>query len=418
MFISIGYGRDTNGKLTMNFGPVNKKGGERRLNVLITRARQRCEVFTNLTADDIDPGPTHPPGVVALKRYLKYAETGEYDIPEGTGKPPDSPFETEVADALRSSGFQVDHQIGSAGYFIDLGIKDPEQQGRYILGVECDGATYHSAQSARDRDRLRQQVLEGLGWRIHRIWSTDWFRNPDRELRKTAEAIEAAKTHNPSAHHNRPNENDDRDSDESKEKPETESKKTTPPTPEPNTKSLSEKYRLAELIISVNGRYLHKVPLNTMVNWIQRVVEIESPVHLDEVAKRIGSAVGVKKIGNRIRSTIQAAARQAARYKNIEMRGKFLYWTEQKNIPIRDRSQLPNASRKLELIAPEEIQAAIKQLVVDAFGIEQDDLAREVCKLFGFKTASANMRQHVNQIINWMIKHGHLKEKGGSLLLD
>ena len=417
IFISIGYGRDIHGKLTMNFGPLNKKGGERRLNVLITRARRRCEIFTNLTADDIDPGTTNPPGVVALKRYLKYAETGEYDIPEGTGKPPDSPFEEEVAEALRGIGFQVDHQIGSAGYFIDLGIKDSEHPGRYLLGIECDGATYHSAQSARDRDRLRQQVLEGLGWRIHRIWSTDWFRNPDRELRKTAEAIEAAKTYTPSPD-NINTENDERNSDEGQGEPVTKNDTAPPPTSEPKTKSLSEKYRLAELIISTNERYLHKVPLNTMVNWIQRVVEIESPVHLDEVAKRIGSAVGVKKIGNRIRSTIQAAATQAARYKNIEMRGKFLYWTEQKNIPIRDRSQLPNASRKLELIAPEEIQAAIKQLVVDAFGIEQDDLAREVCKLFGFKTASANMRQHVNRVINWMIKHEHLKEKGGSLLLE
>ena len=418
IFISIGYGRDTHGKLTMNFGPLNKEGGERRLNVLITRARRRCEVFTNLTADDIDPGPTHSSGVVALKRYLKYAETGERDIPEATGKPPDSPFEEEVAEALRGIGFQVDHQIGSAGYFIDLGIKDSEHLGRYLLGIECDGATYHSAQSARDRDRLRQQVLEGLGWRIHRIWSPDWFRNPDRELRKTAEAIEAAKTHNPSDHHNRPTENHNRDSHEEQEEPATENDTTTPPTPEPNTKSLSEKYRLAELIISTNGRYLHKVPLNTVAHWIQRVVKIESPVHFDEVAKRIGTAVGVKKIGNRIRSAIQTAARQVARSRNIEMRGEFLYWTEQEQIPIRDRSELPNASRKLELIAPEEIQAAIKQLVADTLGIEQDDLSREVCKLFGFKTASANMRQHVNRIINWMIKHGHLKEKGGSLLLE
>ena len=111
-------------------------------------------------------------------------------------KPPDSPFEEEVADALRGCSYEIDHQIGSAGYFIDLGVKDPERIGDVILlGIECDGATYHSAQSARDRDRLRQQVLEGLGWHIHRIWSTDWFRNPDRELRKAVEAIEAAKVH-------------------------------------------------------------------------------------------------------------------------------------------------------------------------------------------------------------------------------
>ena len=413
VFISIGYGRDTNGKLTMNFGPVNKKGGERRLNVLITRARQRCEVFTNLTADDIDPGPANPSGIVALKRYLKYAQTGECDIPEGTGKPPDSPFEEEVADTLRGLGFQVDHQIGSAGYFIDLGVKDPERLGRYLLGVECDGATYHSAQSARDRDRIRQQVLEGLGWRIHRIWSTDWFRNPERELRKAAEAIEAAKVHIISLPDSAP-ENDIPSSKGDDAESESEVKTTADPTLKPSP--LAEKYKIAELIISTDGRALHKVPSYIMANWIQQVVEIEYPVHIDEVARRIGGAVGVKKIGNRIRTAIATAAIQAARSKDIEIRGEFLYWTEQEHVSVRDRNELPNASRKLELIAPEEIQVAIKQLVADAFGIEQDDLSREVCKLFGFKTASANMRQKVNEVINEMIEHGHLKEQGGSLL--
>ena len=195
IFISIGYGRDANGELTMNFGPLNKDGGERRLNVLITRARRRCEVFTNLTADDIDLSRTNARGIVALKRYLKYAQTGKAEIARPSNRESDSPFEDAVADALRGCGYEVDHQIGSSGYFIDLGIKDPERPGRYLLGIECDGATYHSAQSARDRDRIRQQVLEDLGWRIHRIWSTDWFRNPDRELKKAAEAIEAAKAH-------------------------------------------------------------------------------------------------------------------------------------------------------------------------------------------------------------------------------
>lgn len=417
IFISIGYGRDTNGKLTMNFGPLNKKGGERRLNVLITRARRRCEVFTNLTADDIDPGPTNPLGVVALKRYLKYAQTGETDIAVPTGREADSPFEEEVADALRECGYEVDHQIGSAGYFIDLGIKDSERQGRYLLGIECDGATYHSAQSARDRDRIRQGVLEGLGWRIHRIWSTDWFRNPDRELRKAAEAIEAAKTHIPSDHNDSP-ENNTQGSYGSEEETEIEVDTTVQPTPEPKTNSLTEKYKLAELAISTNGRDLHAVPINTMASWIRRVVKIESPVHLSEVAKRIGNAVQVKKIGKRIQGAIKNAAMQAARSKNIEIQGEFLYWREQEDVPVRDRSELPNTSRKLELIAPQEIQTAVKQLVSDAFGIEQDDLAREVCKLFGFKTVSANMRQKVNQIVNEMIEHGHLKQQGSSLLLD
>ena len=352
IFISIGYGRDANGHLTMNFGPLNQNGGERRLNVLITRARRRCEVFTNLTADDIDLSRTDARGVVVLKRYLKYAETDKSDISIPTSREAGSPFEEEVADALRELGFQVDHQIGSAGYFIDLGVKDPERPGRYLLGIECDGATYHSAQSARDRDRLRQQVLEGLGWRIHRIWSTDWFRTPDRELRKAAKAIEAAKAHS-----------------QPPPVPNSSAVITRLP-PKPQKNPLTEKYKLAEPIISTDGRDLHKVPSCKMADWIQRVVEIESPVHFDEVARRIATAVGVGQIGNRIRNRVKTAARQAARSESIQIRGKFLYWTKQDQVTVRDRSELPTASRKLELIAPEEIKIAIKLVVSNAFGID------------------------------------------------
>ena len=416
IFISIGYGRDVNGKLTMNFGPLNKRGGERRLNVLITRARRRCEVFTNLTADDLDPGPANPPGVVALKRYLKYAQTGELDIPELTGKPPDSPFEEEVADALRTCGYEIAHQIGSAGYFIDLGVKDPERPGRYLLGIECDGATYHSAQSARDRDRLRQQVLEGLGWCIHRIWSTDWFRNQDQELKKAAEAIEAAKVHIPSSHSN--TENNTQGSNEGEEEREIGVDTTIHPTPEPKTNSLTKKYRLSELVVSTGVRDLHTVPLNTMANWIQRVVEIESPVHLNEIAKRIASAVGIKRIGNRIQNSVKTAAKYAGRSESVQIKGEFLYWTEQGQITVRDRSELPSASRKLQFVAPEEIETAIKQITTNALGIELDDLFREVGKLFGFGTVSKDMRKRIATVTNEMIERKDLIERGSSLVLS
>lgn len=195
IFISIGYGRDSAGKVTLNFGPLTAKGGERRLNVLISRARQRCEVFTNLTEDDIDLSRTESAGVKSLKTFLKYARTGDLQAgPEATGRPADSPFEEEVRLALEAKGYRVAGQIGQAGFFIDLAVVDPARPGRYLLGIECDGATYHSALSARDRDRLRQQILEGLGWKIHRIWSTDWFHNPAREIERVETAIQAART--------------------------------------------------------------------------------------------------------------------------------------------------------------------------------------------------------------------------------
>ena len=421
IFISVGYGRDINGKITMNFGPLNKKGGERRLNVLITRAKQRSEVFTNLTADDIDPGPTNPSGVVALKRYLKYAQTDELDIPELIGRSPDSPFEVEVADTLRGCGYEIDHQIGIAGYFIDLGAKDPERPGRYLLGIECDGATYHSAQSARDRDRIRQNHLEDLGWRIHRIWSTDWFRFPDRELKKTAEAIEAAKAHIPFIHGNTP-ENNAHGSNEGEEEPEAKADTNANPIAEPKPNSLAKKYKLAELSISTNGLDLHAVPCRTMMDWIQRVVEIESPVHINEVAKRIANAAGFKRIGNRIQNAVKFAATQAARSESIQIKETslyetFLYWTGQEQITVRDRSELPNTSRKFKLIAPEEIQEAIKLIVSESCGIEQDDLPHATCRLFGFKKVNWDMQDEIEGIIYKMIERGELTDKAGSLVL-
>ena len=409
IFISVGYGREANGRLTMNFGPLNQDGGERRLNVLITRARRRCEVFTNLAADDIDLSHTDARGVKVLKRYLKYADTGELDdMPEPTGREADSPFEKEVAYSLRKLGCQIEHQVGSAGYFIDLGIKDPERPGRYLLGIECDGATYHSAQSARDRDRIRQQVLEGLGWRIHRIWSTDWFRNPDGELRKAAKAIKAAKVYVPPSEYLP--ENNGPDSDKDKKIPESESD-----IPEPSKER--PKYKLAEPIISTNGLDLYAVSPFVMASWIRDIVEIESPVHLNEVAKRIATAVGVGKIGPRIQDTFETAVRQATRSGRVRIKEQFLYWTEQEEVTVRDRSELPNASRKLELIVPEEIEVAIKQVVSAAFGIEQEELIREVPKLFGIKRATANIQQGVDKVVERLIKDGQLILQGDSVVI-
>jgi very-short-patch-repair endonuclease len=194
IFISVGYGRTAQGQVAMNFGPLNQNGGERRLNVLITRARWRCEIFTNLTADDIDLSRTQARGVAAFKQYLQYAATGRLEIAVPTGGAAESPFEAEVADALRRAGYDLDIQVGSGGYRLDLAVKDQTRPGRYLLGIECDGAAYHSARSARDRDRLRQLVLENMGWKIHRIWSTDWFRAPGREFERVVQAIEAAQS--------------------------------------------------------------------------------------------------------------------------------------------------------------------------------------------------------------------------------
>ena len=192
IYISIGYGRDRNGFLGMNFGPLSAQGGERRLNVLITRARLRIVVFSNFKAEDMRMGESRSEGVKALHTFLAFAESGHLDVIPTTLKLEPSYFEELVFEQLRNKGYEIDKQVGSEGFYIDLAVRHPEFPGRYAIGIECDGAMYHSARSARDRDRLRQQVLEDRGWRIHRIWSTDWWRHSKRELERCCNAIDNA----------------------------------------------------------------------------------------------------------------------------------------------------------------------------------------------------------------------------------
>jgi very-short-patch-repair endonuclease len=195
ILISVGFGpREAGTPLdSMAFGPISAEGGERRLNVLFTRARIRCEVFVSFGPGDINLERATGAGPRILKRFLQYAETGELDQSAPTGADFDSPFEAAVAEAIECLGYRVDKQIGSAGFKIDLAVQDPSAPGRYLLAIECDGATYHSALWARERDRQRQEILERLGWRFHRIWSTDWFYRRAMQIDRLKAALDAAR---------------------------------------------------------------------------------------------------------------------------------------------------------------------------------------------------------------------------------
>ena len=189
--ISTTYGpSQPGGAVAMRFGPINQGGGHRRLNVLFTRAKYAIALVTSMESHQIQPTATSSQGVHALKGYLKYVEAQSLETGHQSGREPDSEFEIVVAEALTRHGYEVDCQVGVANYFIDLAIRHPDKPETYLLGVECDGATYHSARSARDRDKYRQSVLEGLGWKIYRIWSTDWFENSEAETRKLVAHIE------------------------------------------------------------------------------------------------------------------------------------------------------------------------------------------------------------------------------------
>lgn len=191
IYISVTYGRSPSGHVYQRFGPINGPTGHRRLNVLFTRARRRVVVFASMLAEDIQAPPSSAWGVRALKGYLQFAQTGILEQASLSGREPDSDFEVEVAEALRSRGLETAAQVGVAGYYIDLAVKHPTKADTFILGIECDGKTYHSGVTARDRDRLRQSILEDLGWKIHRIWSTDWFKASSREIDRIVARVES-----------------------------------------------------------------------------------------------------------------------------------------------------------------------------------------------------------------------------------
>ncbi|MFN0305380.1 MAG: DUF3320 domain-containing protein [Burkholderiales bacterium] len=404
IFISVGYGRTAEGYVPMSFGPLNADGGERRLNVLITRARERCEVFTNLTHEDIDLSRTQKRGVVALKTFLKYAQIGILDVPTQGTEEADSVFEDEIATALERCGHKVAKQVGSAGFRIDLAVVDSDRPGRYLLGVECDGATYHSSRSARDRDRLRQQVLENLGWRIHRIWSTDWFHEPDKVLKKVLSAIEQARGNQAPA-----------------------AKRATSPVPshspierERPSAWISEApsaqpYEIANVPIRLNGLELNAVPPERFGAWIAEVVKIEGPIHCDEAVRRIANAAGVQRIGNRIQGALEQAIRNATQKLTVVRRGEFL-WPPNITTPrVRDRSDLPQSSKKLDFICDEEIAEAIHQVVRASFGIDIDAVSGATCRLLGFARVTDEMRISVNRLVAKLIKAGRLSNLDGQV---
>ena len=193
MLFSITFGRDRSGKITMSFGAINKDGGQKRLNVAVTRSRAELHIFASIGGEDIDDTRTRSRGVRDLKRFLEYAEHGPgalVQIDDGSVGSHDSPFEKSVDEALQDRGWVVRPQIGVSGFRVDLGVVHPQKPGVYLAGVECDGATYHSSATARDRDRIREEVLRNLGWSIIRIWSTDWFHDPQSVAARVHKQLE------------------------------------------------------------------------------------------------------------------------------------------------------------------------------------------------------------------------------------
>ncbi len=387
ILVSVGYGPViAGGRLnSMSFGPVNGEGGERRLNVLFTRARIRCEVFASFDPGDIDLNRTSREGPRILKRFLDFAKNGRLEVDSPTGLDADSPFEEDVADVIRGCGFLADAQVGSVGFRIDLGIRHPDRPGSYILAVECDGATYHSALWARERDRLRQDVLEHLGWRFHRIWSTDWFYNRHFEIERLRTVLSEARDRSDQGPRVE-------GANQARSIEPAEVEATPILVPEVVVRQMPP-YQRAFFRVSTSNEP-HEAPVSMLANLARRIVDAEGPIHVEEIARRVASCFGKEKAGSRILTATESAL-SVARSGSADLLtdGIFWYTRGRSDAPaVRDRSAESGATIKAACISILEIQAAFMIAREDNAGGEDEELVRTVARLLGFKRVGADLQ--------------------------
>ena len=413
IMISVGYGRNANGTFSMRFGPLGADGGERRLNVLISRAKRRCEVFASITDEDIDLERVKGRGVFSLKLFLHYARTGRLDIAHRSGREQDSVLEEQIGRALQERGYQVHPQVGIAGFFIDLAIADPDHPGRYLLGIECDGAAYHSSRSARDRDRLRQAVLEDHGWIIHRVWGSDWFQRPREQLERIATAIDAARAE--LAEREKAGNLGGRAvpinivTFERTDVVEGDAEGTEGSGPQVSL------YREALPQVPL-GQEMHEVSSGLMADLVEQVVAVEGPVHIDEVVVRLRTAWGLQRAGGRIQAAVERGADIGMQRGRLAREGEFLSIPD-RFVVVRDRSGVVSSSlRKLETLPPKELNAAVLHVARSGLGATPEEVTAAAPRLLGFRSVSAQLRQSVSDAIARLEEAGVLTREAGLLV--
>ena len=422
MIVSVGYGKGVDGKLSHNFGPLNRDGGERRLNVLITRAKHQVIVVSSIRASDIDLSRTQKLGPRLLREYLDFAERGAVALESATSGGSDdyeSPFEEEVGAALERAGYVVQRQIGCSKFRVDLAVIHPRFPGRYLLGIECDGATYHSSRTARDRDRLRQEILESLGWRIHRVWSTDWIRQPEKEFSRLLVRIEQEMA-TPSSPANLGL--SDQEADEQPRESVDDETLEILVSLESGAASenqfgapMGEQYVEAEVR---TGNYpdILNAPLSSVVDNVISCVQIESPIHHDMIVRRISSGWSYNRTGTRIANRINQAISSAANSHRIEKRGSFYWFPGETKVVVRSSTAV-GAVRQIEHVAGEEILAAFSLTLANTLSLGQDELIQHSARLLGYQRTGSEIQIRLSAMIQVALANDILAMKNGRLVL-
>ena len=435
ILFSICYAKDERGKLRLHFGPLSNKGGERRLNVAITRARVQLRVFSTMTHDEIDLSRTDSRGAKDLKSFLEYAaRRGAPDERALNARNAHfaSHFERDIRNVVASWGYEVHSGVGAGDYKVDLAVVHPKEPGEYLLGIECDGPSYASAKTARERDRLRRQVLEGLRWKLHRIWSSDWELDREVEIARLRRALEAALVRAPAATltpHTAAaivpvTEIGQATLDAVEEArgriaaPEAASEvrlqslapgavaaqsNATPSSP-------ARPYRIAEMpLVSAEPDSLYFASSDPHIqNAIAVAVAKEAPVHVDVVGRRVIACFGLGKLTGKATARIGEVITRMARQRLIAKYDHFLWPTGQD--PLRYEgfrcSSADGAIPDLQLVAPEEIGNAAAWVLQQNLSLERADLARETARILGVTRMGKNVVVAVDAGIDSLITRG------------
>lgn len=416
IFLSVTYAKDREGRLRYNFGPLNGENGWRRLNVLTTRARRMMRVFSSMRGDEINAAATTSLGARLLRDFLLYAERGRLEsVIASASARTESPFEREVYQELTRRGVKLQPQVGMAGYRIDFGVLDDVTPGRYLCGLECDGVAYHASETARDRDRLRQQVLEARGWAIHRIWSTDWFKDRSGTIERILGLIEVARR------------NAKEEAEEAKRAAERAAAECKADAEEEALRAAARQAEAqAALAVAPKEPYVRRegaaytfastderhvttalldTPTPTLIEAVVQVVRTEGPVHLADVGARI-AAMWDTRLGSRIHERIEDACRRAAKAGVVTRRGEFFYHRDT-TVIVRSRAgtRIP-----ADRVAPEEYRAAVLAILEGGHSFDAEALATEVRVLLGYGRMTPALEEGVGTAVATLLTEQRIGE--------
>ncbi|MET0601196.1 MAG: DUF3320 domain-containing protein [Baekduia sp.] len=404
ILFSVGYGKDGDGKFTTNFGPLNKDGGQRRLNVAVTRARERVELIASVRSHDFQLSEGASAGARMLRDYIAYAEAdGQFITPDqvdGEGVEWSSALDEQIAEAVAQLGYEAVPSVGVGSFRIDIGVRSRGDAGRFLLGIECDSQSYAQTPTARDRERLRHEVLAGLGWGpIHRIWSLDWVRNRTAEIDRLREALAEAEQRVQAL-------------------PEDETASLVVATADEDGVEGAPRERAARIVHELgsvgaaaalpwtetyvratlgnhhSGYEFHESANRRLqTDLLIELLSVEAPIAIDYAIRRLAECWGLQRAGHRVVSAGRQAISQAGRRDAVEVRGEFLWRPGQTLTAVRVPDvDVPGTRREIEEIPPEELDLAIARLREASAGLDDEQIISQVARVLGFDRTGGRIR--------------------------